>query len=299
MDKVMLAYNGMFDLLEIMCNTSHDKWATNQAFVDVFKEFVTKKAALKELCVGISFNGVGETLQKQEYRKNLIVLGGVLSAGLSAYAAAAGDEELRSIVSLAPTRFKKAKQMELAGMVDKLKDIATDKLAVLPPYGIGQPMIDKVGALIKDFYKADEAQKRAKKGHKIRKADIKKAIAEIRDLLSEQLDLCAELVMYDHPEFKFVYNDARRLHIHGRRHLALMLKVVDAQTGAAVSNAVVEIHPENIKRKASKLGNLRIRNLKEGKQRIIITAEGYTTQTLEREYSTEHKLKEQVRMVAQ
>jgi hypothetical protein len=105
--------------------------------------------------------------------------------------------------------------------------------------------------------------------------------------------------MYDHPEFKFVYNDARRLHIHGRRHLALMLKVVDAQTGAAVSNAVVEIHPENIKRKASKLGNLRIRNLKEGKQRIIITAEGYTTQTLEREYSTEHKLKEQVRMVAQ
>jgi len=296
MDRITGAYLKMFDVVEIICDRNQAIWQGNQGFATAYQDFLAKKTAARALMPNEVFTGAIETVGKQKLRKELLVLGGVLSAGLGAYAASIDDEDLRTLVHYSPTDLKRAKQLELVGMVEKLKDLAAEKLAALPPYGITQQTIDRVEVLIADFNKADEAQKRAKKASKNNTAAIKKLVKEAVEILNRRLDLCASIVMVDHPDFEYSYPHARKLEILGRRHLALMMKIVDAATGAPISNALVEIHPEKIKRKASKLGNLRIRNLREGKQLIIITAEGYETETLEREFSTEHKLRVEVRM---
>ena len=296
MDKVTLAYLDMFNVLEHLCNDSQAKWGGSQPFTDAYADFLAKKQVFVDLCYAGKEDGTSETSVKQTHRSELMQLGGILSIGLSAYAARIGDDDLRALVYFSPTDFKKASQLALVGLVEKLKEKAEANLAALAPYGITQQTVDKASALIADFNKADEAQKRAKKGFKKNNAAIKQALIEARNVLTEQLDLCAALVIYEHPEFEYFYWHGRKITIHGRRHLALLLKIVDAVTGAPVPNAVVEIHPEKIKRKASKLGNLRIRNLRDGKQLIIITADGYETLTLEREFSTEHKLREEARM---
>ncbi len=297
MDRTTGAYLKMFDVVEINCNKSQAMWQGNQAFSTAFQLFIAKKTAARALIPNEVFTGALETVGKQKLRKELLILGGVLSAGLEAYAASIEDEDLRVLVHYSPTDFKKAKQLVLVGMAEKLKNLAAEKLAALPPYGITQQTIDRVEVLIADFNKADEAQKHAKKASKKNTASIKKLVKEALEILNRRLDLCASIVMVEQPDFEFIYFHARKLEILGRRHLALMMKIVDDVTGAPVPNAVVEIHPEKIKRKASKLGNLQIRNLREGKQLIIITAECYETQTLEREFTMEHKLRVEVRMV--
>jgi hypothetical protein len=297
MERTIDAYLTMFEHLKLMCEKNQSKWASSQPFSDAFQVFVTKMEAAREFRLHLMDDSKGRTEFKQSVRKDLEAAGMKLSSGLASYSSSVGDDHLLALVLFYPTDFKSATQLSLLGLVEKLRDKAADNLALLASFGISQPTIDQTNDLIKAFNKADDVQKTSKKERSNNALALKELVLETRSLLTKKLDLYARLVAHDHPEFLWVYKEARRLHILGRRHLALMLKVVDGQTGAAVSNARVEIHPENIKRKASKLGNLRIRNLKEGKQRIVITAEGYETQTLEREYSTEKKLKEEVRLM--
>ena len=61
----------------------------------------------------------------------------------------------------------------------------------------------------------------------------------------------------------------------------MRVKTIDSQSKQPVKGALIKIKDHKINRKTSPLGQILIRNLKEGAHQIEITAPGYQPQTLQ------------------
>ena len=219
--------------------------------------------------------------QKKVYRNALQDSMYLCSSLIGAYALASQNQSLFDEVKMSKTSLIRRRDKILSFDAKELLGTITQHEAALALYGITPAVKADFEQKIMNFDNALNSPLQERKQNREATQKLTQIFAKADNLLRYRLD--AQMLIYkESNSFLYTYYNQVRKIIHSPTiKLAMRVKTIDSQSKQPVKGALIKIKDHKINRKTSPLGQILIRNLKEGAHQIEITAPGYQPQTLQ------------------
>ena len=205
------AKTDMCQVVELVCDENSAILGEVVAFQNAVNNFKQLLAQLLETeqIRNLPTNGI--TADKLADRTNLCKLAANIAGFIYAYASVTRNETLRAEVSYSHTKFLQMREDQLIATSQNIHTIATEKKSELKDYGITDPKLTDLQTSI-DAFKDSMSKPRVAKGQKTTlTANIDEILAQIDEVLINQMDLLIQNYEETHPDFTNRYREARKI----------------------------------------------------------------------------------------
>ena len=277
----------------------------NASFTTALPNFTANLTALKSTCTQLQsiaeqqkISKTGITANKNQLRRQLVVMAGDNARKLKAYGKFTNNQTLIGEIDFSESDFKKASDTALKDLAQIVYDRAQSNVASLASYGISTITQTALLAAI-NGYNATLAAPRI--GITVTSQATKQlsALFATADGLLASMDAAVEIIRLTQVNFYNGYKSARKIIRTAGAGLAVKGVVMDTVTGAGLKGATVTLTPTaspslmkaasspsaNVKvathsKKTADKGGFRIKSLAEGTYEMTVSKVGYATQTL-------------------
>jgi hypothetical protein len=263
------SYYKMLHAVRSACEAQTAVWADFPAFADSYAVFKLRYDEVKDAISDQLQKTFAATGQKESLREKLTPLAMRIARALQYYATINANEDLLADARTRESELKVMGEKAFVGHVSKLLSLVGGiPIAQLSPYGLTAAQVADASATLSAFTatmgQPQHCRTKAAAGTK----RLAALLAEIRTLLNTRLDLAAEMMEDEHPEFYREYKICRVIIDPGYRKRALHVKVRSAETGQPLPGVTAILSPGDIRKKSGPSGSFHMNRLEAGKYTI-------------------------------
>jgi hypothetical protein len=156
-------------------------------------------------------DNTGLTRNKETLREELTILLLRISVGLTAHAAATGDQVLQAKAEYSLSDLKKSSDRILCDIAVLINSLAATFAVALPTYFVGPEELAQFDRLTNEFKSVLPLRRAAASVSKVSTSNINEVIHEIDALLKNKIDLLIKPFRFTQPDFYKAYKNSRTI----------------------------------------------------------------------------------------
>lgn len=269
------AKSDMCQVVEQVCDENSAILGEIVAFQTAVNQFKALIAQLLETGQFRSMPLTGITLDKGADRTNLAKKVTNIAGFTYAYASVTKNETLKAEVNFSHSKFLQMRENQFVFTCQNIHDLCTANLAALQDYGVTAAKLTDLQAAI-DAFKESMLKPRLAKGQKATLTDNEEEIlAQLDDILTNQMDTLIANYEDAHPDFVSHYREARKIKDPASTKTQLKGIVTNKSDGLAIKGATVTVVELNLTTKTNSAGEYQFKPIDYGEFTMRVTAMGF------------------------
>jgi hypothetical protein len=264
----------MYEAVDQVLQTFNSVWMTNVPFDAAVTELEGFIGDIGDLRDQQDEDTKGVTQDKENKRQTLEDQTFTACGIIVFYASNTNNRQLLEKVNFKRSDLSRARDNELPGMSKQVHQEAVANALALTPYGWTPLMTTALNTAINDYVDYISKPRAAITETSAATEQLPPVFDDADIVLTEKLDGGMELYRVSNNDFYTQYFNARIIVNSPTLKRALEAKFVDDATSEIIERVNVTVDG-NIKRRSSKLGNIRVQSLIEGAHTLKGTLPGY------------------------
>lgn len=269
----------MFRATQKHCTDNAAIVATVPAFETALNVFNVKLSAIIAAAQQEDLVTKGITVDKSLAKNSLCRLITDIAAPIFAYASATSNNKLKQEVNFSYSDLLRTKDDIMAPRCQNIKDLCTENLSALKPYGITAAGLDALQTEIDNYQVKVPAPRNSAAQKKTIRENIKSLIKEADMVLKEQLDKTIVGFKASNPDFVSTYKANRVTIDPGKSTTTLKGTIQSSADKSPVTAATILIEGTDLKSTTGKDGTYEIKPIPAGTYTITISAKNFKEKT--------------------
>ncbi len=269
------------EAFEKFCSDNSTVWSSVTAFGTALTALRLKINTIYSTESRQEENNKGVTHTKAETKAELANTTVAVSNAMQAYAVSIGNQTLFYQMSTSFSSMMYAKNEDAISraqlVLDKTKSIP---VATLTPFGITDPVIDALTAIIATFTSVAPSTRNVVTNKTVLTNNLKQLVKEGSDIMRKTLLKLGRQFMATDPDF-YEGMVANAMVINRNIHAKLRLTVKDAETAQPLTGVLIEISETALQGMTDMSGKCTITNVTEGTYNVVLRKTSYEVYTIE------------------
>lgn len=253
--------------------------ATVPAFETALNAFNVKVSAIIAATQQEDLVTKGITVDKSESKKTLCRLTTDIAALIFAYASSTSNNKLKQEVNFSFSDLLKTKDDVMAPRCQNIKDLCTENLSALKPYGITAAGLDALQTEIDNYQAKVPTPRNSTAQKKTIRENIKNLFKEADIVLKEQMDKTVVGFKAANPDFVSTYKANRIIVDPGKSTTTIKGTIQSAIDKSPVTGATIVVKETGNKATGTSAGTYEIKPIAAGTYTITITAPKFKEKT--------------------